>query len=191
MFPSVLFAVHHLHVSRGAAIPSLLIVTFILATHRWLGLKQGVQRGKIAVRSTYLRWFSRGCPLSTLRLVSKIFLKQHFVLRESVIGIERLLVRIPLRAVSLSPFPELARVLRLRSNIRLGRKAVGQKIQLLWEQLHRRTVSLCLVSIAPARFLRDTTHCPVVASKSVCPTTEPNSGSGPLKCWDQSRVFPI
>ena len=33
--------------------------------------------------------------------------------------------------------------------------------------------------IVRARFPSDTTHCPMVTSKSVCPTTVPDSGSGP------------
>ena len=33
--------------------------------------------------------------------------------------------------------------------------------------------------IARARFLTDTTHCPIVTTKSVCPTTVSDRGSGP------------
>ena len=37
---------------------------------------------------------------------------------------------------------------------------------------------LCLMRIAHARFLSDTTHCPIVTSKSVCRTTVSDGGSG-------------
>ena len=49
---------------------------------------------------------------------------------------------------------------------------------------------LCLVRTEHARFLSDTTHCPIMTSKSVCRTAVPDSGSG-LKDNERSshRVF--
>ena len=52
---------------------------------------------------------------------------------------------------------------------------------------------LCLLTIARARFLSDTTDCPMVTSKSVCRMTVPNSGSGTIMrmaiSWHLSSVI--
>ena len=52
------------------------------------------------------------------------------------------------------------------------------KMQFLWEQTYFDfTAGQCLKRIAHARFLSDTTRCPMVTSKSVCPTTVSDGGS--------------
>ena len=48
---------------------------------------------------------------------------------------------------------------------------------------------LRLMRIAHARFLSDTTQCPMVTSKSVCRTTVSDRGSGPPGFhWDSLNV---
>ena len=44
----------------------------------------------------------------------------------------------------------------------------------------------CLMRTSPARFLSDTTRCPMVTLRSVCHKTVPYSGSGPI-ATDQIR----
>ena len=58
--------------------------------------------------------------------------------------------------------------LRLRSTLRQCRTTVRQTVQLLREQAHRRTGScVCMMRIAHARFLSDTTRCPVMMTKTI------------------------